>query len=243
MKRKKRRRNLKIFLTIFLIIGTMIFLRKSPMFNLAQINVKGNVNTEKENITKMSQLDLGSNIFTVKTKKVKKNIEEIPYIKSVAVKRKLPNQIELKVTERTEVIQVKGDSLFYKVDADGILIDETDIVEPNRAIVFGLDLSKAKLGDNLFKVIGKEPILEEIKGIEDKEILKEIKEINILETEIKVRLFREIDVIFEDFNDLNYKMKMLREVLNHIDENEINCSIIFMNKGENPVIVTGNNEG
>ena len=76
-------------------------------FKVDGIAVVGNEEISDEEILKLSELEVGENIFDVHPLFAQHRIKENLYIEKVRVKRKLPNKIEISVTERSGKAQAK----------------------------------------------------------------------------------------------------------------------------------------
>lgn len=123
---------LKIILFIAIIAGIAAFLLVSPVFNIKEISVSGNNKIQATEIESLSQLNIEQNIFRFSKETVKNNIKQNAYIDSVEIKRKLPNKIEINVTERTPAYQIKFGNAFAYIDEKGNIleINEEDLKLP-----------------------------------------------------------------------------------------------------------------
>lgn len=123
---------LKIILFIAIIAGIAAFLLVSPVFNINEISVSGNNKIQATEIESLSQLNIEQNIFRFSKETVKNNIKQNAYINSVEIKRKLPNKIEINVTERTPAYQIKFGNAFAYIDEKGNIleINEEDLKLP-----------------------------------------------------------------------------------------------------------------
>lgn len=123
---------LKIILFIAIIAGIAAFLLVSPVFNINEISVSGNNKIHATEIESLSQLNIEQNIFRFSKETVKNNIKQNAYIDSVEIKRKLPNKIEINVTERTPAYQIKFGNAFAYIDEKGNIleINEEDLKLP-----------------------------------------------------------------------------------------------------------------
>ena len=123
---------LKIILFIAIIAGIAAFLLVSPVFNINEISVSGNNKIQATEIESLSQLNIEQNIFRFSKETVKNNIKQNAYIDSVEIKRKLPNKIEINVTERTPAYQIKFGNAFAYIDEKGNIleINEEDLKLP-----------------------------------------------------------------------------------------------------------------
>lgn len=129
-KREKRFRIIKIFLKILMliaiIIGIILFLFISPIFNIKNINVQGNKKVQSEEISSLSKLKLEENIFRFSSKEIEKNVKENAYIDTVEVKRKIPNTVEITVSERTAKYQLEYGNAFVYIDVNGNILEISD---------------------------------------------------------------------------------------------------------------------
>ena len=119
-KREKRFRILKIILKILLlfaiIIGILLFLFISPVFNIKKINVQGNSKINTEEIESLSKINMNENIFRFSSRQIEENVKENAYIDTVEVKRKIPNTVEIIVTERETKYQLEYGNPFEQID-------------------------------------------------------------------------------------------------------------------------------
>ena len=82
---------------IAMAIGIVVFLCKSEMFNICNIEVTGNNHVSQEVILTLSEIQLNKNIFLSRTSKAEQKISTNPYIKEVNVKRILPDKIKIEI--------------------------------------------------------------------------------------------------------------------------------------------------
>ena len=99
-RRRKKRYLLKIFLFLLLCAG-VYFGVHIDYFTVDGIAVVGNEDISDDEILKLSELKTGENIFDVHPLFAQHRIKQNLYIEKVRVKRKLPNKIEISVTERS----------------------------------------------------------------------------------------------------------------------------------------------
>lgn len=126
-KREKRFRILKIILKILLlfaiIIGILLFLFISPVFNIKKINVQGNSKINTEEIESLSKINMNENIFRFSSRQIEENVKENAYIDTVEVKRKIPNTVEIIVTERETKYQLEYGNAFVYIDGNGNILE------------------------------------------------------------------------------------------------------------------------
>jgi cell division protein FtsQ len=148
--KNKRIFKLKILLVIIVVIAIMIVIFSSSLFNLKNLEITNNNIVTSENIKSLAEIEDGINIFRVNTKLVSEKIKKNSYIESVKIKRKLPDTIEIEVTERVRryMLQV-ADSYIY-INNQGYMLEvSTEKLDLPIITGFKTDLSNAKSGDRL----------------------------------------------------------------------------------------------
>jgi cell division protein FtsQ len=148
-KRRKRKKIKRyIFLIILLIAISLILCLKLPYFNINAIEVEGNRNITFNEIVKLSNIELGKNIFYINLKRSKTNIMRNSYILDVNIKRQLPNKIKIHVEERTAVFYIKKGEKYLVVDSKGVILEEKEIVNGMKLIrLDGFDKDDYKVGE------------------------------------------------------------------------------------------------
>lgn len=239
---EKRKRRFKIILSFLLIISLsailVVFSLNSGLFNIGKINTQGNKNVSREKLLHNSSINIGENIFRISTKEAEENILKLPYVKSVDIKRKLPNEINIEVIEREEKLLVKDISIYYILDHEGYVLNQTDSIMENLPVVLGLKADRIVLGDNLFSSFKIEELEELIKEGERLNLLATIESIDIENQEnVNILINNGINVAFGPLNNVKYKISLLNEILVHSRNNDISINEIIMNRGEHPILV------
>lgn len=129
LEEKRRKRNkiiksiLKLLLLLAIIVGIILFLFMSPVFNIKEININGNKRIDSNEIISLSQIHNDENIFKISKNSVKESIKENPYIDSVEIKRKLPNKIEIQIIERTPKYMIEFGNGFVYLNEQGYMLE------------------------------------------------------------------------------------------------------------------------
>ncbi|MBR6472456.1 MAG: FtsQ-type POTRA domain-containing protein [Firmicutes bacterium] len=149
-KRQLRRVRLIVILVIIMIVCLLIlFGLKSPMFNVAEVEVDGNHYYSDAEIIAMANCSKDVNIFNgVDCKDIRKRLLKDPYMEQVTVKRKLPDTISIEIKEREQVAGIVYGSSFVVIDIDGIVLRKTS-VDPKVTVLKGMNISKMTLGDTI----------------------------------------------------------------------------------------------
>lgn len=124
--RKKRKiifRLIKWTSLVVLLIGGGIYFLLSPFFNIKNITIIGNEKITQETIISLSEIELEQNTFKISKSKVEQAIKANSYIDSVKVKRKLPDGIEIQVTERKPAYMLTLGNAYVYMNKQGYLLE------------------------------------------------------------------------------------------------------------------------
>ncbi|MDD2585283.1 MAG: FtsQ-type POTRA domain-containing protein [Syntrophomonadaceae bacterium] len=109
---------------IFIILVCSYLFLHSSFFNVDKLYVTGLEKVSREEITSLSGLCKGVNIFEINSNLCSRSIEIHPMIKSAKIVRHLPRKIEVQVVERNVWAVIPYHNSFLCVDEDGICIDK-----------------------------------------------------------------------------------------------------------------------
>lgn len=138
---KKRKAILKLIKwtsLIIIIIGGVIYALLSPMFNIKTINVVGNSKISSDEIISLSKIELEKNIFQHSKKEIIKNIKENAYIEDVQVKRKIPDTIEVTITERKATFKFQIANAYAVINNQGYILEVSDKTD-DLPIIVGIE--------------------------------------------------------------------------------------------------------
>lgn len=125
-KKKKIKRIIKMITLLLIIIGGIVFALVSPIFNIKEINVINNGQVSQDTIKSLSELQIGQNIFRNNRNLIENNIKANPYIESVVIKRKIPNKIEITVTERQKSYNIPALSGYAYINNQGYILETSE---------------------------------------------------------------------------------------------------------------------
>lgn len=138
---KKRKAILKLIKwtsLIIIIIGGVIYALLSPMFNIKTINVVGNSKISSDEIISLSKIELEKNMFQHSKKEIIKNIKENAYIEDVQVKRKIPDTIEVTITERKATFKFQIANAYAVINNQGYILEISDKTD-DLPIIVGIE--------------------------------------------------------------------------------------------------------
>lgn len=151
-KRRKRRTNFKFItlITIFLLIILVLLYFQLPYSNIKKIDIKGAALREDAFYLQQSTLQVDESLWGFKTAEVEQTIAENEWIKSVDVKRKFLNDVEITIDEWQKVAYISEDGEFYPMLENGVIFSEANEIIPIDAPIF-LEFKDEALRKKLLK--------------------------------------------------------------------------------------------
>lgn len=144
-KLNKKKIVISIAMVLFLAICGTIYYLTTPVFNVANINVYGNIKNSVDTYISLSGLNINeTNIFAFTDSSVIKRIKENPYVEEVRIERKFPNILELHITERTVDYQINYLNSYVYLNNQGYIL-ELNEEKQDVVIIDGL----TSLSDNI----------------------------------------------------------------------------------------------
>ena len=108
-------------LSIALLAGYR-WLTSSSYFDLKQIEIKGNQHLSAQRIIKRAKVSRGQNCLALNMGKVKNNLLQDAWIKKVMVRRVLPDELVIKVSEHQPAYWLQKENRLYYADSQGKII-------------------------------------------------------------------------------------------------------------------------
>ena len=135
----------KVVLALAICAGTYYGIRQglsrfffdNPEYRLATIEVQTDGTLQREQVLKAAELHEGMNIFSVNLAQVHDRLEQLPQIDEVQVERKMPNEIDIHLTERKPIAWITSEKAVldpfasdaaFLVDARGSLMKEKKLL-------------------------------------------------------------------------------------------------------------------
>ncbi|BGE82665.1 cell division protein FtsQ/DivIB [Staphylococcus petrasii] len=149
--RRKRQKRIQYIILTSLILLILLFLiyMFTPLSRISHINISGNKNLSNQQVEKALDVKPGSRMYTYSKRKGINNLEQNPLVKNVEIKKRLPNTLNVQVTENNVVGVVKDKNKY------------TPIIEGNKEL-------KDYKGD----IAGSGPILDGFKGSDKDNMVK-----------------------------------------------------------------------
>ena len=239
--RKKRKivfRIVKIAMLLFIVIGGGTYFLLSPFFNIKEITASGNEKITSEELVSLSGILLEENIFKIRKSGAEQTIKENAYIEQVAIKRKLPDKIEIQVVERKPSLMITFANAYVYINNQGYMLE----VSPNALklpILTGFSTPEEEIragnrlcSEDLQKL---EHVLQIIKSAESNGLEEKVTKINIADKQNYVLELNteKKKVYLGDDSNLSTKMLYIVSILeeNKDIEGEIFVNTDLNNKG------------
>ena len=239
VKERKKKRKVARIILFFVIFGAMIagvyLLLTLKAFNLENVELNETMKYSKEDIVNKAGIEVGKNIFTEYFTSDKKAVTTLPYVESIKLKLKLPNEIKIDVVERTSKYFAydKDNNKFFSLSDDGYILEEVDInskkndeilltgVTFDDEVMLGKKINDTDLSKiEIYKKIEKEFKKDEISG--------KITKVSFENSLTTITINDKLNIIFPNDTDLEYKMVFLKTILQSIAEDSV--GVIDMTK-------------
>jgi len=230
-KRKKVFRGIKWTTLLILLIGGGIYFLLSPFFNIKTINVIGNEKIATDEIISLSSIQLEQNLFKVRKNIVIENIKQNSYIDTVQVKYKLPNEVEVTITERTPTFMISFANAYVYINNQGYLLEVSkDKIDTPILTGFKTKEEDIQAGSRLCleDLQRLDDVLQILKSAESNELNKLITKINIADKQNYILELKEEKkmVHLGDISNLSTKMLYVKSI---IEQNKDIEGDIFVN--------------
>ncbi|MBI2816138.1 MAG: FtsQ-type POTRA domain-containing protein [Acidobacteria bacterium] len=112
-------------LTILAAVGYMVgrFALDDPHFRVTSVQVQGGKYITAIEVDDKFTADKDRSVLRVPLERRRRQVEQIPWVRSATVRRILPNSISVTVSERVPVAFVAGQEGIALIDQDGVFLD------------------------------------------------------------------------------------------------------------------------
>lgn len=203
-----------IFIPFILLITALIILAFSPLFNIKEIKVKGNLRLTENSIVKESGIEIGQNILRLNKSSIKEALFNLPYIKDVSIRRNWPDTIIISLVEKNEIAKIVTFGATIALGEDGQVLEAysdnsiLDIPLIDNVEVFNYGVNMVLETSDNEKVNN---LLEVLKIFEKNDMLQVVEKIDKNDGIIIYTKDGHIANL-GDMTDLDYKIKRLKAV-------------------------------
>ena len=229
-KHKKKILRVLVYIVLVMFVLSLLFLigygvyhfSTSSNYIIKNVKFKSSTRYDEETLKTTANIPIGENLYKVSKRYIAKNLETLPYIKDVKIKRQHPDTILVTVSEYTPTYLAYNHETekYVRLTNAGLILEEIpgEQKTEQELLVFGIAF------DDNFKL--KTSIANtEIEKLNQYEIVKKVYEKTNIEKEITNVEFKDETVILTlDYdtnvivnnNDLEYNMEFLKEILKNI---------------------------
>ncbi len=211
-----RKRRLKIFFVIMLILALLvgIILSLTVFFPTKKVVISGSKIYTVDEIIKASEIKAGDNVIILSEKKIEEKIKhKLPFVEEIELSKKLPDKIEIKVVDAKEYIAYNKGSEYFSVSKSGWVMKKYSKPPENISVVKGVSFkaetgSEIKLKNNKANTVCQEVL----KNLKDAKL--KINLIDVSDTvSIKLKVEDIYDVKLGNANYIDEKVKHLAKVI------------------------------
>lgn len=136
--RRKKRSNFKFILLTasFLLIISLLLYFQSSYSDIKEIELHGAAIVEDSYYVKQSELKLEESLWGFKSSDVEKRLLANEWVKTVQVKRKFFNTVQIKIEEWQKVAYISKDGDFFPMLENGFILEQANSLEPIDAPIF-----------------------------------------------------------------------------------------------------------
>ena len=223
---------ISIVIVLIIALGGTIYYLTTPVFNITDIKVYGNEKNSPETYISLSKINLGTtNIFAINNNGINKNLKINPYVEEVKLERKLPNTIELHVTERKVCYQINYSDKYIFLDNQGHILEisedkkEVPTIEGFTTVRENINVGQRLMEEDLIKL---NVVAKFINHCKYNIIENKITDIDVSDDTNYIVYFKEDKktVYLGDASNLSERLSLLKTILTNEKDKEIE---IFMN--------------
>src|SRR6478609_1168009 len=89
--------------------GLSRFFFDNPEYRLSTIEVQTDGTLQRDQVLKFAQLREGLNIFSINLAQIHERLQRLPQVDDVQVERKMPNEIDIQITERKPIAWITSE--------------------------------------------------------------------------------------------------------------------------------------
>lgn len=244
--RRHRRRGFGFLLKLLcmLAVCVAILAALTLFFRVNTITVSGGERYTAQQITDASGVHYGDNLFLLNKYDVQSRIrEQLPYIETIRINRRLPDTLLVDVTECGGTLAVVQDGSAWLISASGKIVDQLEVAEASDdPTMDGCTLLSPSVGSRLVlsteHQTQQEGLLALLRALEDAGILEQVDAVHLgSASELTMDYGGRFTVRMPYGADYAYKLRNLLAVMDKLESNETG-TIDLRKDGEAHVLPT-----
>ena len=165
-RRRRGRFGILYKLLSFLVIFTALLVGCVVFFRVNEVTVTGNSRYTVQEIIDASGVELGDNLLLVNKPQTARNINRVlPYVETVSPIRRLPDTLELRITETVAVARLETGDGWWLINSGGKLVELGAQAGEGLPQVFGLTPITPTLGARLTVEMAEQVKLEGLRSL------------------------------------------------------------------------------
>ncbi len=230
----------KYLLVVAVFLSSVIAIMFLPNFSVKELIIKGNEFVSNDEIVGVSGFEKGQNIFLFNCFGAKRRLLSLPFVRSVGIRYLLPDKISINISERRPSCYIKYlNDIYVLIDDEGIVLEISKSRDKNFPMVTGINFSSFSLGKSL--KTDDESVLKSAFRLSALVVKNDIEKMNLtmdFSSLDDVHLYvRSVDVLFGDMQDAEYKMALLKSILDSDSEYLDKPSTLYIKDKEQPPIL------
>ena len=230
--RYNRRRRSGRFSFVYKLLSFVLICAASAValalfFKVDTVNIVGNRRYTQAEVLEASGIQMGDNLFLMNKNRVASAItDQLHYVETVQIRRKVPTTLELTITECTSPCAVKQDAKVWLISGEGKIVDCVALSQwLSYTQITGITMSDPVVGAQLQVPADQEHIRQELINLlgqlETKGMLADTQAIHLEDVStIYLRYLDRFDVAFRWNADFDYKLEYLKAVVERLEVNE-----------------------
>lgn len=218
--RQRKVRKVSLLTIFVLIVATVgVILSLTVFFETEKITVAPIENSKYTStaIIRASELTVGKNLFLSDKKSAEKKIvNAFPYIESVKIKIKLPDTLEIAVTQATPSYYFEKGKSYAVVGGNNRILEINKSKTYKIPLIKGIEITGSEIGEYVsFNDNSVKKILNNIIATAEKNNLKNINEIDVSKlSSIKMIYDNRITINLGTNEDIDYKIRTALTIIN-----------------------------
>ncbi len=221
-KQRKIKQVIMSFILLVLVVCLGVVLSLTVFFKISKIEVTGDKVYSESLVASKCGVELGDNLFRVNADKVNKSlVSTLPYVDSVAVKRKMPGTLIIDITAAKETAAISAKKGFILLGSNGRVLDsDANMLKESVPLIEGITVGKCTEGATvkLNDEKKQEALLSLLEAVDESgiKLLTDIKITDI--SNIKLIYDGRITIKVGDTSDIVNKLKRAAAAIEKEDE-------------------------
>jgi len=217
-KKKKSRKRL----VILAVAAIAVLFLLSPVFSVKNLNITGIEKYSYDDICSKTGLKKNGNIFLINRFKVLGTLKKDPYIEKAKLTYKLPDTVNLDVTERKVRGYVPYMGSYLYIDENGRVLEVNSKISGKLPVISGLKFTGFVLGEQIDadNTEAFDIMVTAAQLITKYELLDMTVSLDVSDTKNIKAHVKNVDVNLGDITNIDQKIRIMAQVIQKLKEND-----------------------